>query len=158
MLSDNDFSGTTLKLKDNTLVLFYADWCGHCQRVKPIWDELSSKFNLHKVDCSNSKDMKVVKNLQIEGYPTILFFKNGEAKGKYDGDRSAESLVEYINANGVGTFSSGESSPKAMPRQIPSQQIQPQTKKSSTKNFLFLLFALLFLLAIGFLGYNLVKN
>ena len=27
------------------LVLFYADWCGHCKKIKPEWDETAKEVN-----------------------------------------------------------------------------------------------------------------
>ena len=37
--------------KKGTLILFYADWCGHCSTFKPIWNKLKmdnkDRYNFH---------------------------------------------------------------------------------------------------------------
>ena len=55
VLSDRSFN---LHISQNdTFVKFYAPWCGHCQKLAPIWDELAAEFQhdtsvtVAKVDC-----------------------------------------------------------------------------------------------------------
>ena len=28
-------------VRANSVVMFYADWCGHCQRMKPVFEEVA---------------------------------------------------------------------------------------------------------------------
>ena len=42
---------------EKTLVMFYADWCGHCKKLKPTWDEVSKEVNEN--EDSNVKMVKV---------------------------------------------------------------------------------------------------
>ena len=38
------------KVKNGTkLVLFYADWCGHCKKIKPVWDETAKEVNADEI-------------------------------------------------------------------------------------------------------------
>ena len=94
-LDDQVKSGTKL-------VLFYADWCGHCKKIKPVWDETAKEINsdevkMIKVNCGEGteKDKEIMKKYSIDGYPTIIKFVNGKAT-LYQGDRNSDSFKEIF--------------------------------------------------------------
>lgn len=65
------------------LVFVYADWCGHCQKFKPMMDKLESAPN-RTIQTARVRDdvfpKSSISNAKIEGYPTLLLIKkNGNA-------------------------------------------------------------------------------
>jgi protein disulfide-isomerase len=82
--------------RDAWFVKFYAPWCGHCQAMAPAWAELGKEMqgelNVAEVNCEVEK--RLCKDLKLRGYPTILFFQNGE-RVEYDGLRGLGDLVSY---------------------------------------------------------------
>lgn len=80
------------------LVFFYANWCGHCQKMKPEWDKLVQKYNqtyqLEQYEADEHKD--IMKKEQIEGFPTIKLYKADGTSHEYRGDRSFESLEKFL--------------------------------------------------------------
>jgi protein disulfide-isomerase len=82
--------------RDAWFVKFYAPWCGHCQAMAPAWAELGKEMqgalNVGEVNCE--VDKRLCKDLKLRGYPTILFFQNGE-RVEYDGLRGLGDLVSY---------------------------------------------------------------
>ena len=82
------------------VVLFYAPWCGHCKRFKPQWDSLMAKnhgIKLIDVNCDKNKELAEKHN--IKGFPTIKYLPKGldvSEGSEYNGDRSEESLNEFI--------------------------------------------------------------
>jgi len=84
------------------LVMFYADWCGHCKKLKPVWDEAAEEVNkdetkMIRVNCGNDtpSDKKLMKQYNIAGYPTIIKFVNGKPS-EYQGDRDADSFKDMF--------------------------------------------------------------
>lgn len=98
--------------KKNHLVMFYAPWCGHCQRLEPIWEQLAkmsynedSNVKIAKVDCTT--DGSLCAEHDVTGYPTLKFFKAGEAKGiKFKGTRDLISLISFLTDHLGITFGS----------------------------------------------------
>ncbi|XP_022671125.1 thioredoxin domain-containing protein 5-like isoform X2 [Varroa destructor] len=83
-------------------VKFYAPWCGHCQRLAPTWEQLADKFVdkdkviIAKVDCT--EEPEICTDHEIQGYPTLKFFKAGQKKNgeKYRGSRELEALSSWV--------------------------------------------------------------
>ncbi|XP_041361948.1 thioredoxin domain-containing protein 5-like [Gigantopelta aegis] len=80
-------------------IKFYAPWCGHCKKLAPVWEELAKtldyndKVTVAKVDCTVSKTVCSIHHIQ--GYPTLLWFKNGQVLERYTGPRTLEALKTF---------------------------------------------------------------
>ncbi|XP_018017538.1 thioredoxin domain-containing protein 5 homolog [Hyalella azteca] len=78
-------------------VKFFAPWCGHCQRLAPIWDQLADSLadtehiTIGKLDCTEHRE--ICTKYAVKGYPTLLWFTDGKQVGdRYAGDRSLDAL------------------------------------------------------------------
>ena len=92
---------------DKTLVMFYADWCGHCKKLKPVWDETSKEVNANedsgvkmvKVNCGdpgkNDKHKYIMKKYEIAGYPTIKLIQ-GDKVEEYNGNRTKDDMLKFL--------------------------------------------------------------
>ena len=80
--------------------LFHANWCGHCKKLKPEWDEFvknnSDRCNIesHEVDEEGTKDL--MKEYGVRGFPTI-FVESGGKKLQYNGERNVKGLTEHLD-------------------------------------------------------------
>ena len=85
------------EIKDGlVLVDFYADWCGPCQRMGRILEEMDDEKIL-KVNTDEHQDLAV--SFGIMSIPTMILFKNGVEVSKKIGLMSKEELTEWIRPN-----------------------------------------------------------
>ena len=83
------------------IVLYYADWCGHCIKFKPEWAALEAKLAGNKQISSaayeESKNPNEFKIANIDGFPTINIYKANRLLETYSGPRTAEAIMAHLN-------------------------------------------------------------
>ncbi|QEK12080.1 thioredoxin [Crassaminicella thermophila] len=96
ILSADNFEDEVLKSKNPVVVDFYADWCGPCQVVGPIMDELANELEGKVKICKVNVDgqTELARKFKVMSIPTILFYKNGEQVNRVTG---ASSKNEFMN-------------------------------------------------------------
>lgn len=81
-----------------TLVDFYATWCGPCQQMHPVLDQLKAKMgsNVRVVKIDVDKNQDVAATFKIRSVPTLLLFKKGEILWRQTGGMDARELEQKI--------------------------------------------------------------
>jgi len=97
-ITKNDFEKEVLQSKLPVVIDVFATWCGPCQQVEPIFNELSKElaetYKLVKLNIDEERDIAVKYN--VSSIPTFLFIKGGELVGKEMGYMSKEDLKAKI--------------------------------------------------------------
>ncbi|VBB72296.1 Putative thioredoxin-like protein [Podospora comata] len=78
-------------LQTNALVVadFYADWCGPCKAIKPIFEKASEELSHEnvlafiKVNTDTQKDIAQAYN--VTSLPTFIYFRNGQITSRVKG-------------------------------------------------------------------------
>ena len=94
---------TTNVNSDYSFVMYYADWCGHCQRAKPEFKRLGSTktiggktVSIVAVNADENKALCTKKNVQ--GFPTIhLYDPSGTLVQEYSGERKLDSFEQLLS-------------------------------------------------------------
>ena len=80
------------------LVDFYADWCGPCQMMVPILEQVNNqlKDRLRIVKIDTEKYANLATQYQISALPTLVLFKQGQPVDRIEGVMQAQQLVQRI--------------------------------------------------------------
>ena len=94
--------------KSNAIVysMFYAPWCGHCKKLKPIWQDVAKDISsasvvVTMIDCTKETSPNggntCSSRYNIKGYPTIRMFRHhGTLQYDYNGNRTKKDITNWI--------------------------------------------------------------
>ena len=88
--SDNDKINN---ITDDTVLIFYAPWCGHCKKSMNDFKQATSQGNGKVMMINSDENPDIVKQYSVNGFPTIMK-SNGT---KYTGGRDASSIIDFAN-------------------------------------------------------------
>ncbi len=99
-LNEQNFAQEIEESKGVSLVDFSAEWCGPCQAMKPILENLSEEvgceFKIAKIDIDQIRG--VASRFNIMSVPTFIFFKDGKEMERMSGMMSKEILLEKLKS------------------------------------------------------------
>jgi thioredoxin 1 len=84
---------------------FWAEWCGPCQRIAPVMDELSKEFagRVTFGKCNTDDNRRIAMEFNISAIPAIMLFSHGQLVdriiGAYPKDAIRDKIVRKFGLN-----------------------------------------------------------
>lgn len=80
------------------LVDFYATWCGPCQMMAGILEQVNAqmKHQLRVVKIDTEKYPQLASTYQIYALPTLVLFKQGQPVERIEGVLPADQLIRKL--------------------------------------------------------------
>lgn len=85
------------------LLLIYTTACGHCVKLKPVWDKVAAKNSekmvaIDATDSSNPAIQALTSKFNVTAYPTMIVVENGQIVEQYEGGRTEQDLSTFIKS------------------------------------------------------------
>ena len=96
-LNAQNFKETIENNDKPVLVDFWASWCGPCQMLAPIIEELDKELTdvlIAKVDVDQEQSLAM--DYKVVSIPTLLLFKNGEVAERMIGFHDKDEITEML--------------------------------------------------------------
>ena len=100
LLNGNVFDFSDVKSKV-IMVDFWASWCGPCQTMMPVLEQLKHKMgsNIRILKIDVDKNQEVAEKFKVRGVPTFVLFKSGEILWRQSGGMDINTLEKKIKAS-----------------------------------------------------------
>jgi len=98
-LNKENFKSEVLDFDGKVIVDFWAPWCGPCQMLTPIMEELSAemadKVKVSKVNVDENQELSTQYN--VSSIPMVILFNKGQIVDTFIGFKQKQDYINAIN-------------------------------------------------------------
>jgi thiol-disulfide isomerase/thioredoxin len=101
--SGSDMTASSSPSGSSDFVMYYADWCGYCQKAKPEFQKLMEDSDLSKMGVNPrmvdaEQNEAAAKADGVQGFPTFILKKNGK-NIPYEGGYTYSEFIKFLKDN-----------------------------------------------------------
>jgi len=99
-VDDGSWDTQVMKAPGLVMVDFWAVWCGPCQMVAPVVEELANEYagKLQVMKLNTDENPEIAGRYQVMSIPTIMFFEDGKPVEKLIGARPKRQFKDVIDS------------------------------------------------------------
>ena len=96
-INKENYQNEVVNSEKKVLLDFWAPWCGPCQMVLPLIDEIAGERSDIKVGKINvDENPELAKRFRVMSIPTLIVMEKGEIKNRATGYRPKEEILELL--------------------------------------------------------------
>ncbi|MFB6180971.1 MAG: thioredoxin [Candidatus Nanohalobium sp.] len=97
---DEEKMGEVKNSEETWVIDFWAEWCGPCKKLAPVFEEVSEEFDDVKFGKVNMEEQSSLgSRYGVRSLPTLIIIENGEEKARNTGLMTEPGLKNWIEEN-----------------------------------------------------------